>query len=90
MKYEIRVTQINDDGTREPFFFNKDNQHDTIISDGFAIIGVDEGGRDSCAIHNTDLLRLGCAIVENENLSKAARLGICVSGIVKGEKDAAE
>ena len=90
MKYEIKVTQINDDGTREPFFFDEDNQHDTILSDGFAIIGVDDDGCNSCAIHNTDLMRLGCVIADNENLSKAARLGICLSGIMKGEKDAAE
>ena len=24
MKYEIKVTQINDDGSREPFFFDAD------------------------------------------------------------------
>lgn len=90
MKYEIKVTQINDDGSREPFFYDADAQHDTILSDGFAIIGVHDDGSESCAIHNTNLLRLACAIVENEELNQAARIGICISGIMKGEKDAAE
>lgn len=90
MKYEIKVTRINDDGSREPFFFDADNQHDTILSDGFAIIGTNDDGSTSCAIHDTGLLCLGCAIVENEVLSKAARIGICISGVMEGEKDAAE
>lgn len=90
MKYEIKVTQINDDGSRKPFFFDQDNQHDTITSDGFAIIGVNDDGSESCAIHDTDLLRLGCAIVENEELDKAARIGMCISGIMRGDKDAAK
>ena len=90
MKYEIKVTQINDDGSREPFSFDESGKTTAICIDGFAIIGVEEDGGSACAIHNTDLMSLACAIADNENLLRAARLGVSLLRIMKGEADAAD
>ena len=45
-KYIITVKEVLDDGTKKPFYFDKEGTERKIKADGFAIIGVNHGGGD--------------------------------------------
>lgn len=78
VKYEIRVDQINEDGTRTPFNFAPDGTDKVMHTaevNGFSLIGQLEGG---CAVvhHNVSLDEIAQAIDANDILSKAAKLAM--------------
>lgn len=95
MKYEIKVTQINDDGTREPFVLGEGEMaRDTIECGGFCLIGVTEtkDGLDSCiAFHGISPYYLELAFHGNPILMDVARHAVLRESLKKLEKnDAAE
>lgn len=92
MKFEIKVTQINDDGTKIPFFFDAMDTISAIECEGFAILGMRcEGGSNCVAIHNTNVLDIATAMASNDRLRSAGLLAPVMSKIgMELDEDAAE
>ena len=90
-KYEINVTQINEDGTREAFAFDKEDKHLEITCEGFAIIGILAENVGSCvSIHNMSTFDLALAVDGNEHLRTASTLASVLNKIGKEIEDAAD
>lgn len=95
MKYEIKVTQINGDGTREPFVLGEGEvARDTIECGGFCLIGVTEtekGQHDSVAFHDISPYNLEMTVFHNKIFMDVARHAVLREALKKLEKnDAAE
>lgn len=95
MKYEIKVTQINDDGSREPFVLGEGEKTlDAIECGGFCLIGTtetEEGLDSAIALHDTSPYNLELAIHNNPILMDVARHAVLREALKKLEKkDAAE
>lgn len=101
-KYEITVTQINEDGTREAF----KTEHPS-IGEGFVIMALTEyenDGREGVhavsTIHGVSLMMLATALYGNKFLNKAAHLAALgsraddllsrVGDLLEEDKDAAD
>lgn len=86
-KFEITVTQINEDGTRQAF----ETGHPA-IGEGFVIMALTEGEknghkgvRTGLTIHGVSLMMLASALNGNKILNKAAHLaslGSCADALL--------
>lgn len=76
MKYEIKVTEIHEDGTRKPFFFDTENTVSQLEVGGFVILGSTETDdshvQSTCAIHDIAVPEIACCIDGNIPLMEAA------------------
>lgn len=90
-KYEIRVTKVHEDGTREPYFFDRENTIDAANVNGFAILGAIDGG-SLVSIHDVNPIDLAQAIDASEHLRLAARLALAVGMLSRhcGDKEDAD
>ena len=101
-KYEITVTQINEDGTRQAF----ETKHPA-IGEGFVIMALTEYEKDGhegvhavSTIHGVSLMMLATALDGNKFLKKAAYLASlgsrvndllgCVGDLREEDEDAAD
>lgn len=75
-KYVITVKEVLEDGTKRPFFFDEENTVRKIKANGFVIIGIDHDGKHAketnIAIHNTNPIMIGEAMLDNMPLKAAA------------------
>lgn len=101
-KYEITVTQINEDGTRQAF----ETEHPQ-IGEGFVILALTQDEKDGrggvhagSTIHGVSLLMLATALHGDKHLNTASRLAAlgsrtddllrCVGDLLEEDKDAAD
>lgn len=87
-KFEIRVTEVHEDGARTPFFFDAENTVETLEVNGFAILG-DLGTGCVVSIHNTDSINLAQAINASEHLRLASRMALAV-GVLANRMEASD
>lgn len=95
MKYEIKITQINDDGSREPFVLGEGEKTlDAIECGGFCLIGTtetEEGLDSTTALHATSPYNIELVFHDNPILMDIARHAVLSEALKKLEKnDAAE
>lgn len=101
-KYEITVTQINEDGTRQAF----ETEHPS-IGEGFVIMALTECEKDGhegvhavSTLHGVSLMMLATALYGHKFLNKAAHLAAlgsradkllkCVGSPLEEDEDAAD
>lgn len=81
MKYEIQVTEIHEDGTRKPFFFDTENTVSQLVVGGFAILGsttLDDHVQATCAIHDISVPEIAACIDTDGPMSEAAAAAMLV------------